>query len=258
MAADVGGESWQEAIAALARAQIRTEEQFGVLAAAQARTDEHLATLTMRVDALTERVDRLTGRVDALTERVDRLTERVEAFAAAQVRTEERLVALIDVVGVLSHKVDMLQDDVGTLKGWAWESRYRERAPAYLGRLVRGIQVLSAQQLAALVEKAVSDGQLSESEADDVRLADLVCRGKSKEGGAATYLLLEVSAGVGLSDVARAARRAGLLARTGTPVLPVVGGQRIIPEAQREAAALGVWQVRDGMVTSPTDAPERL
>jgi hypothetical protein len=52
----------------------------------------------------------------------------------------------------------------------------------------------------------------------------VVVRGRRREDGTEIYLGVEVSWGVGLHDVQRAAERAALLARLGTPALPVVGG----------------------------------
>jgi chromosome segregation ATPase len=69
-------------IAALADAQIHTEEaltqlttRFDALTEAQFHTDEAITRLTGGVERLTENVDRLTGRVDQLAETVDRYIE---------------------------------------------------------------------------------------------------------------------------------------------------------------------------------------
>jgi hypothetical protein len=69
------------------------------------------------------------------------------------------------------------------------------------------------------------------------------------------YLVGEVSWSIGLYDVQRAVERASLLARLGTPTLPVVAGFWVTPDAQEPARALRVWQVTDGRVTPPEVAP---
>jgi len=116
---------------------------------------------------------------------------------------------------------------------------------------VRRAHVLSGDELAALLDAAVTQGQLAEDEADDLLQADVVVRGRRREDSTEVYLVVEVSWGVGLSDVQRAAERAALLARTGTPALPVVAGFWVSPEAQEPARALQVWQVTNGRVTPP-------
>jgi len=58
---------------------------------------------------------------------------------------------------------------------------------------------------------------------------------------------------VRLSDVQRAARRAELLARTGTPALAVVAGERFHRDAQEAASELGAWQVSNGKTVDPTE-----
>ena len=60
-----------------------------------------------------------------------------------------------------------------------------------------------------------------------------------------------VSWGVGLTDVERAVRRADLLARTGTPALPVVAGRVITEEAADLCRAMRVWQLTDGRAVLP-------
>lgn len=95
----------------------------------------------------------------------------------------------------------------------------------------------------------MATGTLTEEEAQSVRLLDAVFRG-SREG-AACYLAIEVSVGVGIKDVTRARERADLLARTGVPALAVVAGEWVNPEAADASRALGVWQVTNGRIVAP-------
>ena len=93
-----------------------------------------------------------------------------------------------------------------------------------------------------------------EEEADEVAQADVVVRGRRREEGAQVYLVVEVSWGVGVSDVERAGRRASFLAKTGTPTLPVVAGRGINQEAADLCREMKVWQLVDGWAVSP-DGP---
>jgi hypothetical protein len=120
--------------------------------------------------------------------------------------------------------------------------------------LLQRLHVLSGDELTALLEEAITQQRLSEDEADDILQADVVMRGRRREDGTEVYAVVEVSWGIGLTDVERAARRATLLARTGRPALPVVAGFWMTPEAQEPARALKVWQVTNGRLTSPATA----
>jgi hypothetical protein len=98
---------------------------------------------------------------------------------------------------------------------------------------------------------AVRRGLLTEAGYEEVVWADLVVRGQRQEDGTEVYLVVEVSWGVGTSDVERAARRAALLAQAGVQTLPVVAGDHITDAAAELCRAMRVWQVLDGRTTSP-------
>ena len=281
MTTDPAGAGWQEAAVALAQAQTRTAgqltaltERVGALVAAQTKTNQQLATLAARVDqlaaaqvrteerlnALIVRMDELAQRVDALAVRMDELTQRVDALAAAQERTNQQLATLTERVDALAEQVSTLVKRMGTMadqlnevRGWALEARYRSSAPSYFAPIARRLHALSQEEVAQTLERAVTDGLLSNDDADDIELADIVCRGRRRDNDSPTYLVVEVSAGVGTNDVERAARRAALLAKSGTPALPLVAGLWLNEGAQHRAPELGVWQVHDGVVVAPEE-----
>jgi hypothetical protein len=107
-----------------------------------------------------ERLEQLVRRMDELVQRMDQLALRVEQLAEAQLR---------------------MGSDLERLKGSDLERRYRERGHAYFSRLVRRAHVLSGDELLALLDTAVTQGQLSEDEADEVLQADVVVRGRRRE-----------------------------------------------------------------------------
>lgn len=144
--------------------------------------------------------------------------------------------------------------DVDWLKGDQLERRYRERGPAYFAPLIRHAHVLSLDEWVELVEGALEQRQISEGEADDLLQTDAVVRGRRREDGREVYLVVEVSWGVGISDVQRASERAATLARIGKTTLLVVAGSWVTPDAQEPACAMGVWQVTNGRVTAPVAA----
>lgn len=184
-----------------------------------------------------ERVGQLAVRMDELTQRMDQLAVRMEQLVEVQTR---------------------MGSDLERLKGSDLERRYHERAHAYFSRVLRRIYVLSGDELTALLEEAITHKQLSEEEADDILQADVVLRGRRREDGTEVYGVVEVSWGIGLSDVQRASTRAALLPRTGMPAIPIVAGFWMTPEAQEPARAFQVWQVTNGHVTPPAAHPTDL
>jgi prefoldin subunit 5 len=217
------------------------------LADAQRHTEERLGQLTARMDELAQRMDQLTARMDELAQRMDQLTARMDELAQRMDQLTTRMDQLVEVQSRMG-------SDLERLKGSDLERRYRERAHAYFSRLIRRTHVLSGDELSALLEEAVAHGQLSEDEADDLLQADAVVRGRRRDDNSDVYLVVEVSWGIGLSDVERAATRAAALTKLGTPALPVVAGFWVTPEAQEPARAFKVWQVTNGHVSPPAIA----
>jgi predicted nuclease with TOPRIM domain len=228
--------TWREEL----RRWVLTEELLALpqtvreLVDLQRQTETRMGQLAGRMDELAQHVAELAQRFDRLVIRIDDLTQRMEQLAETQLR---------------------MGSDLEQLKGHNLEQRYRERAPAYFSRILRRVHALSNDELMALLDTAVTQGQLSEDEADEILQADVVVRGRHRDDGTEVYLVVEVSWGVGLHDVQRAAERAALLTRLGTPALPVVAGFWVTPEAQEPVRAFRVWQVTDGRVTPPDVAP---
>jgi hypothetical protein len=222
------------------------------------RADLRRVVLTDELLALPEQVARLQVETDRrfheLAEAQRRTEERVAALAEAQNRINEQIAALTRVVYALTEDVRVLKIDVGDLKGDNLERRYREGAPAYFGRLVRRMRVLSAEELAGLLEDAVEQGQLTDAEKDEAILTDVVVRGRYQGSGAEVYLVIEVSWGVGVHDVERAVQRAAVLGKLGIPALPVVAGKAVTAQAEQLAHEQHVWQVIDGQTVSPQSA----
>jgi hypothetical protein len=242
-------------VEALAEAQARTEAKLEVLTArvdalvqAQARTDARVDALTEQMAGLTARVDALTERLDALTARVDALTEQMQVLVA-------QMGALAERMGQAEVRLKDLGDDMAEVKGEVFEARYARRAGAYFSPLARRVRVLDFGRLADALDDAVEAGQLTAGERAEILATDLVLTGVHRDDRAEIYLLVEVSAGIGPSDVKRAADRAALLARLGRPVVPVVAGKRSDPEPDAMARAAGVWQVLDGHAIPP-DQPD--
>ncbi len=246
----------------------RVEEQVQALAEAQRRTEERVAALAEQVQALAEaqrhteeRVSRVEEQVQALAEaqrrteeRVAALAEQVQALAEAQRHTEEQIRALVEIQRRTEERVQALADRLGDVQGQVLEWHYREHAPAYFDDLLRRIHVLSTQELARLLDEPLTKGVISRAESKDVLMSDVVLRGRRWTDGVEAYLIAEISVGIGEDDVERAVRRAGLLERAlERPVIAVVAGRGITPQASALARERGVWRVLDGTPIAPEE-----
>lgn len=169
---------------------------------------------------------------------------------------ESSMLALGNSVGVLAGSLHATNIHVAKLRGWALESRYRDRAAAYLGRKLAKLKPVVPTDIAAV---RASDQQQQYSDEDWSALSDLdlLLKGQTLNGAGPrdVYVALEASAVVDLHDVPRAATRAALLSRAGLDVIPAVGGETILPAALEEARKSGVAVLTEGRISYwPGDA----
>ncbi len=263
----------------LAEAQQRTEEglqrlevSVDQLAAAQQRTEEGLQRLEARVDQLAaaqqrteEGLQRLEARVDQLAaaqqrteEGLQRLEARVDQLAAAQQRTEESLQRLETRVEQLAAaqqrtetRLEALTNNVGDLKGILLESQHRDRPYQHFRGIVLKARTVTIDELGLLTDAALEKALLTEAEAEDIELADAVVKGRDRQTRQPLHLVIESSWGIGVGAVKRAARRAALLAKTGTVARPVAAGKWAAPDAHSTADELKVWLVINGHALAP-------
>jgi hypothetical protein len=243
----------EAALLRLVEAQVRTEEQ---LAGAQRRTEERVGRLD---EALTE--------LAAAQRRTEERLERLAAdLVAAVAQTEDQFVRLTretgrlaaDLVAAVAQTEDQfvrLTRETGRLKGWNLEAQYRDKAHAYFQRILRRIRSVSREDIETLADEAEEKGALSSDDHVDLMQADVVIRGRLRDGRTEVYLVAEVSSVVDPEDVARSHSRAKLLARlVSPPVIAAVAGEWVTKSADEEAVRLGVWRVLNGR-TFPPNAP---
>ena len=174
----------------------------------------------VRLSRIERDVDQLKNDVDQLKKDVDQLKKDVEQ---------------------LKKDVEQLKKDVARLKGDNFERKVREKAPSYFGRVLLRCRVISAEDLADLVDEAFEEGRITEEERLEVLRLDVLVKGKLKESKKEACLAAEVSLTVDVEDVERAARRAEVLNRLmDCPVLPVVIGERVAERACQKAEDLKV------------------
>lgn len=205
---------------------------------------EELLSLPDTVGALAQHQGQLAARMDQLAERMDQLTERVDQLT-------ERMHQLIERMDQLAERHVTLSNDVGWLKGTVLEMRYRDHAGAYFGSILRRVHALTNDELVALADDAADAGRISDGDSRNLLDTDLVLRGRCKETGTEAYLAVEVSWGVGPTDVQRAYERAELLRKMGKTVFPVVAGTWVTPDGEELAKAYKVWKVTNGKATAP-------
>jgi hypothetical protein len=224
-----------------------------------AETVTHLAEgqerLTARLDQLTEGQQRLTEGRERLTARLDQLTETVVQLTARLEQLTETVIQLTEGQQRLTDGQQRLEVQMGEVRGWALEQRYRTHAPAYFGRLLRQVQPVDVGRLAEALRERLADQDLAE-----VLLADLILTGRlpTPPGPPEIWVVLEVSATVDRGDVERAQRRAALLRQARYPAVAVDGGTGVTAGARQVAGDVGVVLLLDGHIKGWQAAVEQV
>ena len=195
--------------------------------------------------------------VDGLVDAIRGLSEEVRRLAEAQLKAEGRIGRLEEAITRLTEAqlkteetVRILVRDVGDLKGESLERAYRDRAPAYFGRILQRIRVLDPQRLGLLLDEAVEAGRITPDQRIDALEADVVMEGR--RDGEDVYLVAEVSWQIGAEDVERAIRRASVVERAlDRRTLAAVAGRELSRDRRTQRVAPTVWRVVDGTVSPP-------
>ena len=236
----------------LAESTARMDRYAEERAEAQDRIDRQFAESTARMDRYAEERAEADRRIDQrFAESTARMDRYAEERAEAQDRIDRQFAEIGKRVDELTAITRSHTDDIGTLKGWNLEDRFRERPSAYLRSFFRRARACTDRELDKLLDSGLERGVITEDDWEEVRLADVVVRGRRRDDGTEVFLVVEVSWGVGLYDLERAVRRAGILGRLVAPVLPMVAGRGVTAEARSRCDADGVWLVLDGRVVPP-------
>lgn len=184
--------------------------------------------------------------IDRLAEQMTRSEARLKGVEARLEGVETRLRGVETGLQALRYDFGVLGGDVGQLKGYALEARFRERADGIFGRWIRRVKVVKPRDLAAF-EAADDAGRISEAEALAVRSLDLIVTGRRGRGDDAEEVMfaVEVSSTIDNSDVTRAADRAEILSGLGYPAEPVAAGNSASEAVIRLARERGVFLVVD-------------
>jgi hypothetical protein len=153
---------------------------------------------------------------------------------------------LTTVVNSLAQSFQKIVDDVAKLKEFFLEDRYHSRAAMYFSKLIRRTRAIDHDDLCQLLDDAQDQGILTEQEREDLVQTDVVVRGRRRTDGEEVYLIVEVSWGIGVSDVQRASRRARTFTKLGWQTMPVVAGGWLSADARQAAQQEGVVAILDG------------
>jgi hypothetical protein len=262
----------------LTEAQKATERQLAEtnarMDARSAETDRQLAEVAARMDARSAETDRqlaeTNARMDARSAATDRqLAETNARMDARSAETDRRFAEMAEVHksteleiaetnARMDARIEAMERGFAELRevarqsfirhdradGWLYELLLVKRLPAYVGRTVKRCRVIDAQAVVEGLEPLVESGRLTHADLDNLRRADLVASGKI--GEEPVYLVGEVSCTGDTGDVARAASRAAVVARSGTRVIPFVACHDIGPAAAELADREGVLIIRRG------------
>ena len=192
------------------------------------RLDQRFAESAARMDRYAEERAEAERRFD---QQIAESTARMDRYAEERAESDRRLDRQIAESQV--------------------EDRFRERPSAYLRSFFRRARAYTDREFDKLLDSGRERGAITEDDWEEVRLADVVVHGRRRDDGTEVFLVVEISWGVGLHDLERAVRRAGILGRLVAPVLPVVAGRGVTAEARSRCDAEGVWLVLDGSVVPP-------
>ncbi len=247
------GDRLETAMLELAQAQKRTEQRVEELAQAQQRTERRVEELAQAQQRTEQRVEELAQAQQRTEQRVDRLEIALLELAQAQQRTEQRVEELAQAqqrteaeIQKLTASQQSMLTELGQLVGERLERQYRDRAPAYFGRILRRARSLSLQDLEAALEPHLTDDEIA-----DALLLDAVVSGRvtGMPDSPQIMLALEVSSVIDRVDVMRAVRRAALLRKAGMLAVPAVAGPKITQGAGEMLQSGSVLLVQDGQQT---------
>ena len=223
--------------------------------------DMRVRLLSPELIALPEQFAQLVGVVAELSSKLDAFAEatdrRLNALEADVGILKADVGALKADVGTLKADVGTLKADVGTLKGSDLERRARESilniAKDELN-LTRGRILLArgrdtAPSLLDSINTAEENGLITEQQADNVLVADIIIRARRADDKQYVHAVFEVSRTIRLSDIQRSQDRAATVAAaTNEQTIAAVIGDVVQPPQQAQADAIGVQILTPAML----------
>ena len=189
----------------------RLEEDVAGLKAGMAGLEARLARVEGDIAELKAGQGRMEARQDRMEARQDRMEADIAELKAGQARME---VIIMDIGDRQREMGGLLNGVVGDNYERQVARTARRIARRDLGltieaRLIHGITLPDGNRVYELADQAEAEGRITVDESDDLALADMIIYDETAE----VYALAEVSVTADEHDVARARRRADILAR---------------------------------------------
>ena len=224
------------------RVNAHTEQIRALTEQVRANTEQSARRSSIRAN--TERIQAITEQVNANTEQIRANTEQIRALTEQVKELVHHMKAVVARLDTHDTRLGRLERRTDYLMGSDAEWRFRRNAGAYFGDILRRIRVIDNNDLAIQVDDAIVAGVFERADRRFVLALDLALRGRDWDTNEEKCLAVEVSVGLGQSDVERAKSRAILLEKLlGVPAIPVVAGYSIAPEFQQLADGQGVQVV---------------
>ena len=175
----------------------------------------------------------LTGVVKELAEAQKRTEARVGELAEAQTRTEGSVHELATLQRAMLIRLDKVD-------GRTLEIDVARKLPSMVGVVFRRCRVIELSELVESIED-----RISEAERLDLLQTDIVA--KARRDGQDVHLLVEVSCTADSDDVARALRRAAVMAKAGLQAIGIVACEAASDKTIDFARRDGVRMLVGGM-----------
>ncbi|MGH9065123.1 MAG: hypothetical protein ACRD0L_14345 [Acidimicrobiales bacterium] len=213
-----------------------------------AENSRQIAENSLQIAENTRAIAENTRAIAELREEIAELREEIAELRVAVTENTRAIAELRDGLAENGRQLLLVADGLsnlsGEVAGLRLELAYSAHPYGYFGSLVKRARVVTSAELADLLGDGVDAGRITQAEARDVALADLIVSGR--QDGRLTYLVIEVSRTIRPWDVQRASRRAELLSRLGDSARGVVAGDHVTDTATDEAEAVGIAVVIDG------------
>ena len=209
-------------------------EELAQLPGRVIKLEESLAAFIQATDRnfqlVHQRLERLESEVAGLKEGQARLESEVAGLKEGQTKLEEGQARLEEGQARLDATQRRMSGQLGNLIGSNFERQASRLAPRYVRRLlglsrtevVYSFTDNNSVEFKGMLDSAVEAGVITEDEADELRLTDLVLAGQDQQGQR-TYVVLEISVTARQQDADRALERVGILGKAaGLRALPVV------------------------------------
>ena len=221
----------------------------------EARQDR-METKQDRMEATQAEMLQWQAKADARFDRIETSQERMEATQAETLQWQAKA----------DTRFDRIEGQLGNLRGEALERRAiddfyhiardefgvaRTEIIQVTARHLRTISNRLVEPYEARIDAAKASGLISIEEEFELRHADFVARGYSRQDMAPVWFVAEISGTIAFDDIRRAHERADILSRAlAETVIPVVYGLRVSDRLRVVAETRGV---RIAMRPQPDD-----